>query len=103
MRSGRRRARAVGWCSLIRFRQGLAASRAAGWIAPSALIVAEIGQEEVLPCRGPLDHRVQGPPAWWHGADAKHRESLPAYVHLEDLSIALFLEGRKLARQMILE
>jgi len=102
MRSGRRRARAVGWCSLIRLGQGLAASRAAGWIAPSALIVAEIGREEVLPCGGPLDHGSKGPPAWWHGADAKHRESLPVYVHLEDLSIAPFLEGRKLERQMIL-
>jgi len=38
----------------------LAALAAGGWIAPGALIVAEIGREEALPRPDPLDDRVQG-------------------------------------------
>ena len=38
----------------------VAALRAAGWIAPDALIVAEVGREEALPCPDPLDDRTHG-------------------------------------------
>ncbi len=38
----------------------LLALRSAGWIAPDALIVAEIGRGDALPCPGPVDDRVQG-------------------------------------------
>lgn len=36
------------------------ALQAAGWIAPGALIVAEIGREEASPCPEPLDDRTHG-------------------------------------------
>ncbi len=38
----------------------LAALRAAGWIAPGGLIVAEIGRDAAPPCPEPLDDRAQG-------------------------------------------
>jgi 16S rRNA (guanine966-N2)-methyltransferase len=38
----------------------LIALRAAGWIAPDALIVAEIGRNDALPRPDPVDDRVQG-------------------------------------------
>ena len=38
----------------------LLALEAAGWIAPGALIVAEIGREEALPRPDPLDDRTHG-------------------------------------------
>ena len=38
----------------------LAALRAAGWIAPGALILAEIRREEALPRPDPLDDRTHG-------------------------------------------
>lgn len=38
----------------------VAALRAAGWIAPGALIVAEVGREEALPRPEPLDDRTHG-------------------------------------------
>lgn len=36
------------------------ALQAAGWIAPGALIVAEVGREEASPCPEPLDDRMHG-------------------------------------------
>lgn len=36
------------------------ALQAAGWIAPGALILAEVGREETLPCPEPLDDRTHG-------------------------------------------
>jgi 16S rRNA (guanine966-N2)-methyltransferase len=38
----------------------LAALRTAGWIAPGALVVAEVGREEAPPCQEPLDNRTHG-------------------------------------------
>ena len=38
----------------------LAALHDAGWIAPDALIVAEIGRNDALPRPNPVDDRVQG-------------------------------------------
>ncbi len=38
----------------------LVALHAAGWIAPGALIVAEIGRDDALPRPDPVDDRVQG-------------------------------------------
>ena len=38
----------------------VAALQAAGWIAPGALIVAEVGREEALPCGEPLDDSTHG-------------------------------------------
>lgn len=38
----------------------LIALQAAGWIAPAALIVAEIGRDDALPRPDPMDDRVQG-------------------------------------------
>ena len=38
----------------------LDALHAAGWIAPEALIVAEIGRDEAPPWPAPLDDRIQG-------------------------------------------
>ena len=38
----------------------LAALDAAGWIAPGALIVAEIGRDDALPRPDPVDDRIQG-------------------------------------------
>jgi 16S rRNA (guanine966-N2)-methyltransferase len=38
----------------------LAALHAAGWIAPGALIVAEIGRNDPLPRPNPVDDRTQG-------------------------------------------
>lgn len=38
----------------------IAALRAVGWIAPGALIVAEVGREEASPCGEPLDDSTHG-------------------------------------------
>jgi len=38
----------------------LAALHAAGWVAPDALIMAEIGRDDPLPRPDPVDDRVQG-------------------------------------------
>ncbi len=38
----------------------LDALHAAGWIAPDALIVAEIGRDDTLPRPDPVDDRIQG-------------------------------------------
>lgn len=38
----------------------LLALQAAGWIAPGALIIAEIGRNDPLPCPNPVDDRSQG-------------------------------------------
>lgn len=34
--------------------------RAAGWIAPDALIIAELGRDDALPRPDPVDDRIQG-------------------------------------------
>jgi 16S rRNA (guanine966-N2)-methyltransferase len=38
----------------------LAALRAAGWLAPGALILAELGREEAAPTPDPLAERAHG-------------------------------------------
>jgi len=40
--------------------QAVTALSAAGWLAPSALIIAEVGRDDPSPVPDPLDDRIQG-------------------------------------------